>query len=114
MSAISADHQPLSLEKKQVELDLAPFGIAGLETLLPVCVRALIEPGHLTWPELLARLTVGPAAVLGLPHGSLAIGSSADVTLIDPEREWVVDASRFRSRSRNTPFHRQSFRGASS
>jgi len=104
LSAITADHQPLSLEKKQVELDIAPFGICGIETLLPVCVRALIEPGHLTWPELIARLTTGPAAILGLNHGTLSVGQPADVTLINPDAQWTVRAIEFRSRSRNTPF----------
>lgn len=104
LSAITADHQPLALEKKQVELDIAPFGICGIETLLPVCLRALIEPGHLTWSELIARLTTGPAAILGLNCGTLSIGQPADLTLIDPSAQWTVRAMDFRSRSRNTPF----------
>ncbi len=111
LSAITADHQPLAFEKKQVELDLAPFGICGIETLLPVCIRALIEPGHLNWSELIARLTVGPAAVLGLNHGSLSVGSPGDVTLIDPDEVWAVRASAFRSKSRNTPFDGMTFTG---
>jgi dihydroorotase len=111
LSAISADHQPLAFEKKQVELDVAPFGISGLETLLPVCVRALIEPGHLTWPELIARLTTGPARILGLPLGTLACDRPADVVLINPAEEWTVFASEFRSRSRNTPFDGMRFTG---
>jgi dihydroorotase len=104
ISVISSDHQPLALEKKQVELDLAPFGISGLETLLPVCIRALIEPGHLTWSQLIACLTSGPAAVLGVPSGTLSMGSAADVTLIDPAARWTIDARAFRSLSRNSPF----------
>lgn len=111
LSAITADHQPLALEKKQVELDIAPPGICGLETLLAVCVKALIEPEHLTWSELIARLTIGPAAVLGLDHGTLSPGSMADVTLINPVEQWTVKSSAFRSRSRNTPFEGQSFTG---
>lgn len=105
IAAISADHQPLAIEKKAVELDVAPPGICGLETLLPICIRALLEPGHLTWPTLIARLTTGPAEILGLPHGTLSVGAAADVVLIDPQQKWTVDATRFRSRSRNTPFH---------
>ena len=105
ITAISSDHQPRALEKKQVELDVAPFGISGLETTLAVCVTALIEPGHLTWLELLARLTVGPAAVLGLSQGTLSVGQPADITLINPGSRWTVDAGRFQSAGRNTPFH---------
>ncbi len=111
ISAISSDHQPHAFEKKQVELDAAPFGICSLETALAVCIRALIEPGHLTWSQLLAALTSGPAEILGLPSGNLRPGSPADITIIDPGLEWTVDARAFQSRSRNTPFHRQQFRG---
>jgi dihydroorotase len=111
LSSITADHQPLALEKKQVELDLAPPGICGLETLLAVCVKALIEPGHLTWLELVARLTTGPAAVLDLNHGTLSPGCAADITLIDPNERWTVRAAEFRSKSRNTPFEGRAFTG---
>jgi len=111
ISAISTDHQPHSFEKKQVELDVAPFGICSLETTLSVCIRALIEPGHLTWTQLLAALTSGPAAILGIAAGTLRPESPADITLIDPNLEWTVDATQFASRSRNTPFHNQVFRG---
>jgi dihydroorotase len=112
ITAISADHQPLAIEKKAVELDVAPFGMCGLETLLCCCVRALIEPGHLTWSELLRCLTVGPAEVLGIDAGTLSSGRPADITLIDPSRELTIDASQFRSRSRNTPFDGETYAGA--
>ena len=111
LSAITADHQPLALEKKQVDLDTAPFGICGIETLLPVCLKALIEPGHLTLMQLVARLTTGPAAILGLAHGTLSTGQPADVTVIDPARRWTVRATEFHSRSRNTPFDGVEFTG---
>ena len=102
--AISADHQPLAIEKKAVELDVAPPGICGLETLLPICIKALIEPGHLTWFDLITRLTTGPAAVLGIDHGTLSVGKPADITIIDPSAKWAICANEFKSRSRNTPF----------
>jgi dihydroorotase len=111
IEAISSDHQPRAQEKTDRELDLAPFGIVGLETLLPVCIAALIEPGHLTWLELVRKLTVGPARLLGLEQGTLAPGADADVTIIDPKLTWTVDAVRFASKSRNTPFHGQTLRG---
>ncbi|HIK95383.1 MAG TPA: dihydroorotase [Planctomycetes bacterium] len=103
ISIISADHQPLAIEKKDVELDVAPFGICGLETLLTICVETLITPGHLTWSQLVACLTVGPAQLLSLPHGTLGANSVADVTLVDPTEQWTVNAAAFRSLSRNTP-----------
>jgi dihydroorotase len=112
IDAISSDHQPVAAEKKDRELDLVPFGIVGLETLLPLCIQALIEPGHLTWPQLIAKLTTGPANVLGLKdRGTLALGVPADVTVIDPDAMWTIDPTQFRSRSRNTPFAGWNVRG---
>lgn len=104
VDAISSDHQPFADEKKSIELDVAPFGIVGLETLLPICVHSLIRPGKLTWPQLIAKLTVGPARVLGIDGGTLRVGSRADVTLIDPNVEWTITPQKFHSQSRNTPF----------
>lgn len=105
IDAISADHQPWASEKKDRELDLVPFGIVGLETLLPLCIKTLIEPGHLSWMQLVCRLTIGPARILGLKDaGTLATGAPADVTVIDPRIAWTIDPSKFRSKSRNTPF----------
>ncbi len=112
IDAISADHQPCASEKKDRELDLVPFGIIGLETLLPLCVKTLIEPGCLTWSQLVSRLTTGPARILGLKDvGTLAVGVPADVTVIDPQATWTIDPSRFRSKSRNTPFAGWNVRG---
>ncbi|MCA9073479.1 MAG: dihydroorotase [Planctomycetaceae bacterium] len=111
LSLICSDHQPWSGEKKDLEIDQAPFGIVGLETLLPVCIETLLEPGHLTWLQLISKLTVGPAKLLGLPAGTLSPGSVADVTIIDPSAEWKVDASQFQSRSRNTPFAGRTVKG---
>ncbi|MCA9070718.1 MAG: dihydroorotase, partial [Planctomycetaceae bacterium] len=104
IDAICSDHQPYSEEKKALELDAAPFGIIGLETLLPICIKTLIEPGHLTWPELIAKLTLGPAKILQIPKGTLKPEADADVTLIDPNVEWTIHAAAFQSQSRNTPF----------
>lgn len=108
---ISSDHQPYAAEKKDCELDLVPFGIVGLETLLPLCIRGLIEPGHLTWAQLLEKLTTGPAEVLGIQKGTLQPGADADITLIDPDVEWTIDSAAFLSKSRNTPFHGWPVRG---
>lgn len=111
ITIISADHQPLAIEKKAVELDIAPAGICGLETALAICVEALILPEHLSWSELISCLTIGPARLLDLPHGTLSIGAAADVTVIDPTAEWTIDADKFESASRNTPFHGRRVQG---
>jgi len=104
IEVISADHQPRASEKKMRELDQAPFGIVGLETLLPICIETLITPGRLTWMQLLSKLTTGPARLLGIQKGSLKEGSDADITIIDPDIAWTIDPTQFRSKSRNTPF----------
>jgi dihydroorotase len=104
LEVIASDHAPHAPEKKARELDLAPTGVIGLETLLPICILSLIEPGHLTWSQLIEKLTINPARVLGIPRGTLRPGAVADVTIIDPSVEWTVDPSQFRSKSRNCPF----------
>ncbi len=111
IDVISADHQPWAVEKKTCELDYAPFGIVGLETLLPICIQTLIEPEHLTWLEFLGKLTTGPANLLGIQKGTLTSGADADVTIIDPDVEWTIDPEQFRSKSRNTPFAGRKVRG---
>jgi dihydroorotase len=111
IEAIASDHQPHAQEKKECEVDLAPFGISSLETVLPVCVEALITPGHATWLELIRLLTVGPATILNIESCGLSAGCKADVTIIDPGAKWTVKASAFRSRSRNTPFDGRTLTG---
>ncbi|MGO9601334.1 MAG: dihydroorotase [Isosphaeraceae bacterium] len=101
---LATDHAPHAPEKKMRELDLAPFGIIGVETLVPITVTKLIDAGHLTWPEVIRKLTINPAQLLGIPKGTLRPGADADVTLIDPAIRWTIDPSQFRSKSRNCPF----------
>jgi dihydroorotase len=105
LSVLATDHAPHAPEKKERELDQAPNGIIGLETFLPLCVTHLIGPGHLSWPQMLAKMTCNPAAVLGIDRGTLKPGRPADVTVIDPKVRWTIDATKFHSKSRNTPFH---------
>ena len=76
-----------------------------------MCVVSLIEPGHLTWPQLLAKLTIHPARLLGIDRGTLRPGAVADVTIIDPTAEWTIDPSQFRSKSRNCPYAGWKVRG---
>jgi dihydroorotase len=104
LEVIASNHAPHAPEKKIRELDQAPSGILGLETLLPICIRALIEPGHLSWPQLIEKMTLSPARILGIDRGTLRPGAEADVTIIDPAVEWTIDVARFRSKSRNSPY----------
>ncbi|QEH37266.1 Dihydroorotase [Aquisphaera giovannonii] len=102
---LATDHAPHAPEKKMRELDQAPFGIVGLETLVPVTATKLVEAGHLSWPEVIRKLTINPALLLGIPKGTLHAGADADITLIDPSMKWTIDAAQLRSRSKNCPFH---------
>ena len=111
IEVIATDHAPHAPEKKMRELDQAPFGIIGLETLLPITIKGLIDPGHLTWPEVIRKLTINPAQLLGIPKGTLSPGADADVTVIDPEARWTIDPTKFRSKSRNTPYGGWEVRG---
>ena len=108
---LATDHAPHSPEKKMRELDQAPFGIVGLETLVPITIKGLIEPGHLTWSEVIRKLTINPAHLLGIPKGTLKPGVDADVTIIDPELPWTIDPEAFLSKSRNTPYAGWEVRG---
>ncbi len=104
LSIIATDHAPHTATAKQVEFDYAPFGIIGLETAYAVTMTELVHKGHLTLPELISKFTKGPAELLNLPIGSITTGRTADVTILDPDREYTVNKNDFFSKSRNTPF----------
>ncbi len=109
---LATDHAPHAREKKMREIDLAPFGIVGLETLLPITIKCLIEPGHLSWPRVIRKLTCNAAALLNLTNkGTLRAGADADVTIIDPNARWTIDPAQFHSKSRNTPYGGWEVRG---
>ncbi len=104
LSVLATDHAPHAPEKKAREFDLCPNGIIGLETFLPICITHLILPGHLSWPAMIAKMTVHPAGVLGIDRGTLQEGRPADVTVIDPVCEWTIDLAKFKTKSRNSPY----------
>jgi dihydroorotase len=104
IDCIATDHAPHSAEEKDVEFDQAPAGMVGLETALGLVKTRLIDKGYLSWTDAIRKLTVNPARIINQPLGDLSIGNSADLTIIDPEAQWTVDPSSFKSKSRNTPF----------
>lgn len=103
IDVIATDHAPHAAFEKEREFDYAPFGIVGLETAWGLAL-VLVEEGVLTVDQVVAALTVQPARAFGLPKGTLAVGADADVTIVAPEAQWVVDPDRFKSKGRNTPF----------
>lgn len=111
VDCIASDHAPHHPDEKDVEFNLAPFGILGLETTLSLCLDRLVHTGIITLNRLVELLSTGPARVLGIPGGSLKPGSPADVTLFHPDEEVTIKISAFRSKSRNSPFDGWKLRG---
>lgn len=103
IEVIATDHAPHAGQEKQQEFAAAPNGIVGLETALPLTL-ALVEEGILTLESAVEKLTAAPAKAFSLRTGTLAPGVDADVVIVDPQHTWEIDPSRFRSKSRNTPF----------
>jgi dihydroorotase len=111
LDVVATDHAPHHYDEKEQAFEDAPMGLVGLETALALGITRLVEPGHLSLPDLISRMSTSPARAFRLPGGSLRHGAPADVTLFDPTEEWVVDPSRFLSKSRNTPFTGMRLRG---
>lgn len=111
VDAIATDHAPHHFDEKNVEFDLAPFGVIGLETAFSVCHDRLVAGKIIELPRLVDLFSCGPARVFGLPGGSLRAGGVGDVTLIDPETRVEVTRNSFRSRAANSPFTGMTLQG---
>ncbi|MGD1277867.1 MAG: dihydroorotase [Tepidisphaeraceae bacterium] len=105
VDCLATDHAPHRAEEKELEFPAACFGIIGLECALPLYIKALLEPGHISWLKLIELCSTRPAQIVKLDRGTLKVGAVADVTVIDPKRPWTIDAQAFASKSRNCPFH---------
>lgn len=112
VDAIASDHAPHHADEKDLEFSAAPFGIVGLETTVSLGLDRLVRAGVIGLSRFVELLTVGPARILGIDAGTLAVGRPGDLTLLDLEREVTVDPSTFRSKGRNTPFAGWRLRGA--
>ena len=104
IDCVATDHAPHAVADKEGEFDRAANGIVGLETAVTLLYDRLVRPGLLPLATLVARLSRDPARLLGLPGGTLSVGATADVTLIDPDAPLTIEPSRFASKGRNTPF----------
>jgi len=110
IDCIASDHAPHDVESKRVPFAQAAAGVIGLETLLPVALE-IHHRGEAGLLDLLARMTIAPAKLLGLPQGRLAKGAPADLVLFDIDRAYRIDAARFRSKSKNSPFDARPVQG---
>lgn len=111
IDALATDHAPHTNEEKLRAFTEAPNGILGFETAVGILFTKLVHTQALTLTHTLAKLTIEPAKILGIDAGTLSIGKAADITVIDPNQEWIVDANQFKSKSRNTPFHGWTLKG---
>lgn len=108
---ISTDHAPHAPQEKGPDLRTAAFGIVGLETSVALTITELVDTGVLTPMQMAEKMSYNPAKILGIDRGSLAEGKTADVTIIDPEKTYEIDAKKFVSKGKNTPFHGRRVKG---
>jgi dihydroorotase len=111
LEILASDHAPHCGYEKEVEFDYAPFGVTGLETGLALSLMQLYHAKRLGLAELIACYTVAPARLLRLAKGTLSPGADADITVFDPDREWVFRPEDTASRSHNSPFYGWSLKG---
>ncbi|WP_316348396.1 dihydroorotase [Desulfuromonas acetoxidans] len=111
IDAIATDHAPHHVDDKNVEFNVAANGLVGLETALPLALN-LVKEGVLTLNQAICCLATRPASVMRIPRGTLAKGTAADITLIDPDYQWTLDATQMKTKARNTPFDGWELTGA--
>jgi len=112
IDAIATDHAPHTPADKNCGLELAAFGISGFETAFG-CLMGLVHQGEISLTQLISKLTCEPAKVIGRNGelGTLKAGAPANITILDPDREWLVDSRNFASKGKNTPYDGYKFKG---
>jgi len=113
IDCIASDHAPHSIEEKEMEFIYAPNGIVGLETQLGLALTELVHKKHLTIEELVMKLSINPRKILNLPVPIFSEGQPANLTIIDPDIVWTADISKFKSKSKNSPFDKRLLTGKS-
>ncbi len=111
IDAIATDHAPHTIDEKEVEYTSAPFGIVGLETAFGLSLTELVEKKYIALYQLIEKFTSNPRRIVGLPQIIIEEGAGANLTLLDPGKEWIVDVQAFRSKSKNSPFHGRHLKG---
>jgi dihydroorotase len=111
IDCLASDHAPHLRSEKELEFLYAPPGIIALDCALGLYVKALIETKTIDWPRLIEMMTINPARILSIDKGTLSVGADADITIINEQTAWTVDVERFRSKSRNCPYHDWQLKG---
>lgn len=111
MDVIATDHAPHSAEEKKRSIKDAPFGIVGSETAFALSVTELVKKGHLTLMQLVEKISVNPAKILGINKGNIAPGYAADLVIADLDTEYSIDINTFLSKGKNSPFHGKKITG---
>jgi dihydroorotase len=111
IDCIASDHAPHSIEEKEMEFIYAPNGIVGLETELGLAITQLVEKKHLTLTQLVEKFSINPRKILNIPVPSIKEGETANFTIFDPKEKWNVDISKFKSKSKNSPFDKMELTG---
>jgi dihydroorotase len=111
IDCIASDHAPHSLEEKEAEFEYAPNGIIGLETTIGLAMSELLHKKILTLEQIVNKLSINPRKILNLPIPQFKVGGVANFTFIDPDGVWTVDVSKFKSKSKNSPFDKRLFTG---
>jgi dihydroorotase len=108
---IATDHAPHSFDEKQMEYLYAPFGIVGLETAIGLAMTELVHKKVISISQMIEKFSVNPRKIFHLAQIKIAKGEKANLTIIDPNIEWIVDVQAFKSKSKNSPFHGRKLRG---
>ncbi|MFY9402959.1 MAG: dihydroorotase [Candidatus Omnitrophota bacterium] len=111
IDVIASDHAPHTENEKDIEFERAEFGVIGLETALLAAITELVDKGVLGWADLVKRMSLNPARILGINKGSLSVGADADIAIIDPVKEQRITKERFLSKSKNSPFIGRTLKG---
>ena len=111
IDVIATDHAPHTLEEKLMPIQKAPMGIVGFETSLALCITNLVDRGYLTLSQVIEKLSLNPSRILNIKQGNIKIGEPANLTVVDPDVEWIVDASKFKSKCKISPFDGKKLRG---
>ncbi len=112
IDAIASDHAPHAIHEKEVEFDAAPFGMIGLETTVGAVMTKLFHEKVLSMEQIVNLLSINPRKILGLQVPTFELGARAEISIIDPDYEWIVDPGEFKSKSRNSGFKGWKFKGS--